>query len=760
MLNNFKHWPVDHPNFQRGLYNAWDIVNRCDGSHFMGTLRRPRPVNYAVDNCGCRTHPCSCGSVRIPTAIPSRPKDSLEYLDAAKLSTNKATELVASLKKLGECKTDGCGSSEPTDCPTIEKLLGMGDTIYAIMSDNTVMEVPRSKLQLCDEKGLPTQVVTDAKKSDDSLLLTLTKLETGEESTVTFTAAVAPTVNNATESAAGIVRLATQQEAAAGTSTNTAITPATLANALVEKLKDYATKTAMNEAITKALASYTTTDGMNTAISNALKAFQPPKGLDCDAIKALSSSSWKDGMTLLAQTKEGTCVRLNSNGSVFKDVAVDYSTDKVSGNTGDTNFVLSARVTNNSTSPVEDVVLTLVNPAGEGYSVTNKSVSKSSNTFEVTGDNLVYRVASLGSGENFTVRQTVRVTEDGTYRFTSQVVSNAVDIIENNNSSSVAISAVSAIDPNYVATPDCPPITVTHDASKIQLNMLRAANYASNTGNHAYTGVGVNAQLFNIVPTDKGGLDGQSFILSGASSVVVYAYLARNIAEENSFSSITSAGWVMYDNVHTTIPGHGITVPSIDQMERTSLSTLDVYSNYTFDARTGRLTINAPDEPTRQVVAVVVLCRVGANCKWQGFNVRAAKKLTPYATRISNQGNAVVSKSVITELENVTSPSVIENPQDYAKWLKPRAEGSTTATRFLSIRTVRKVERTSLRLKAGTVYNITLEADIPLFNGYVVQGALKVTPAPNGQSVVISSTSALSTADRVNFPLLEITVEA
>lgn len=748
MLINYKHWPVDHPNFQRGLYNAWDIVNRCDGSHFMGTLRQPRPVNYAVDNCGCHTHPCSCGSVRIPTAIPSRPKDSLEYLDAAKLSPSKATELVASLKKLGECKTDGCGSddtkpTEPKECPTIEKLLGMGDTIYAIMSDNTVMEIPRSKLQLCDEKGLPTQVVTDAKKSDDSLLLTLTNLETGEESTVTFTPAVAPTVDNATESAAGIVRLATQQEVVAGTSTNTAVTPATLAHALAEKLKDYTTKVAMNEAISKALAE-----------------FQPPKGLDCDAIKALNTSAWKDGMTLLAQTKEGVCIRLNSNGSVFKDVAVDYSTDKVSGNTGDTNFVLSARVTNNSTSPVEGVVLTLVNPVGEGYTVTNKSVSKSSNTFEVTGDNLVYKVATLGSGENFTVRQTVRVSADGTYRFTAQVVSSAVDIIENNNSSSVAISAVSAIDPNYVATPDCPPIKVIHDASKIQLNMLRAANYASNIGNHAYTGIGVNAQLFNVLPTDKGGLDGQSFILSGASSVVVYAYLARNMAEENSFSSNTSAGWVMYDNVHTTIPGHGITVPSIDQMERTSLSTLNVYSNYTFDARTGRLTINAPDEPTRQVVAVVVLCRVGANCKWQGFNVRAAKKLTPYAARVTNQGNAVVSKSVITDLEDVTSPSVIENPQDYAKWLKPSAEGSTTATRFLSIQTIRKVERTSLRLKAGTVYNITLEADIPIYDGYVVQGALKVTPAPNGQSVVISSTSALSTADRVNFPLLEVTVEA
>lgn len=726
MLINFKHWPVDHPNFQRGLYNAWDIVNRCDGSHFMGTLRRPRPVNYAVDNCGCHTHPCSCGSVRIPTAIPSRPKDSLEYLDSAKLSPSKATELVASLKKLGECKTDGCDLKEPTDCPTIEKLLGMGDTIYAIMSDNTVMEIPRSKLQLCDEKGLPTQVVTDAKKSDDSLLLTLTNLDTGEESTVTFTPAVAPTVNNATESAAGIVRLATQQEVTAGTSTNTAVTPATLAE----------------------------------AIKKALEAFQPPKGLDCDAIKALSSASWKDGMTLLAQTKEGVCVRLNSNGSVFKDVAVDYSTDKISGNTGDTNFVLSARVTNNSASPVEDVVLTLVNPAGAGYTVTTTSISKSSNTFEVTGDKLVYRAATLGSGENFTIRQTVRVTEDGTYRFTAQVVSNALDIIENNNSSSVAISAVAAIDPDYVATPDCPPIKVTHDGTKIQLNMLRAANLSSMDNNYAYTGVGVNAQMLNVVPTDKGGLEGQSFILSGASSVVVYAFLNRNIAEENSFPSITSSGWVLYDNVHTTVPGQGITVPSIDLMEQTNLSTLNVYSNYTFDARTGRLTINAPDEPTRQIVAVVVLCRVGANCKWQGFNVRAAKKLTPYEARVTNPGNAVISKSVITDLENITSPSEVENPLQFVKWLKSKEEGTSVGTRFTRLNSIRKVERTSIRLKAGTVYNITLEADIPIYNGYVVQGALKVTPASNGQSVTISSTSALSTADRVNFPLLEITVEA
>ena len=736
MLVNFTHWPVNHPNFQRGLYNAWDIVNRCDGSHFMGTLRQPQPVNYAVVNCGCHTHPCSCGSVRIPTAIPSRPKDSLEYLDAAKLSTAKATELVTSLKKLGECKTDGCGSDEPTNCPTIEKLLGMGDTIYAIMSDNTVMEVPRTKLQLCDEKGLPTQVVTDAKKSDDSLLLTLTNLETGEESTVTFTPAVA------TERSAGIVRLATQQEVTAGNSTDTAVTPATLANLLAEKLKAYAT-----------------TEGMNDAIRKALAAFQPPKGLDCDAIKALNTSAWKDGMTLLAQTKEGVCVRLNSNGSVFKDVAVDYSTDKVSGNTGDTNFVLSARVTNNSTSPVEDVVLTLVNPVGEGYTVTSKSVSKSSKTFEVAGDNLEYRVASLGSGENFTVRQTVRVATDGTYRFTAQVVSNAVDIIENNNSSSVAISAVSAIDPNYIATPDCPPITVTHAASKIQLNMLRAAYMSSDVGNHAYTS-NANPQMINIVPTDKGGLEGQSFILSGASTVVVYAYVARSIAEENSFNYVTTPGWAMYDNVHTTIPGHGISVPSIDDMERRNLSTLNVYSNYTFDASTGRLTINAPDETNRQVVAVVVLCRVGANCKWQGFNARAAKKLNPYESRVSNQGNAVVSKSVITELVDVKSPTTVENALDHAKWLKPIADGSTTATRFLGINMVRKVERTTLRLKAGTVYNITLEADIPLFNGYVVQGALKVTPAPNDQSVTITSTSALSTADRVNFPLLDITVEA
>ena len=674
MLVNFKHWPVDHPNFQRGLYNAWDIVNRCDGSHFMGTLRRPQPVNYAVDNCGCNTHPCSCGSVRIMTAIPCRPKDSLEYLDTAKLSKSKASELVDSLKKLGECKANECKSGDSDDCPTIEKLLGMGDTIYAIMSDNTVMEVPRNKLQLCDAQGLPSQVVTNVKKSDDSLLLTLTNLKTGEESTVTFTPA--------------------------------------------------------------------------------------SKGLDCEAIKALNVSSWKNGMTLLAQTREGDCVRLNSNGSVFKDVAVDYSTDKVSGNTGDTNFVLSARVTNNSTSPVEDVVLTLVNPVGNGYNILTTAISKSSNSFEVTGDKLVYRVASLGSGENFTIRQTVRVTEDGTYRFTAQVVSNAIDIIENNNSSSVAISAVAAIDPDYVATPDCPPIKVTHDATKIQLNMLRATNLSSNNTNYSYTGSGTNAQMLNVVPTDKGGLDGQSFILAGASSVVVYAFLNRDIAEDNSFPSISSSAWVLYDNVHTTVPGQGITVPSIDQMERTNLSTLNVYSNYTFDARTGRLTINAPEESNRQIVAVVVLCRVGANCKWQGFNVRAAKKLTPYSVRISNKDNAVTSKTIITDLEGITSPSTVENPVQYVKWLKSREEGTSVGTRFASLKSIRKVERTSIRLKAGTVYNITLDADIPIYNGYVVQGALKLTPSTDGQSIAISSTSALSTADRVNFPLLEITVEA
>ena len=236
MLINYKHWPVDHPNFQRGLYNTWDIVNRCDGSNFMGTLRQPQPVNYAVDNCGCNTHPCSCGSVRIVTAIPSRPKDSLEYLDATKLSASKAAELVASLKKLGECKSGNSNSDEPTNCPTIEKLLAMGDLVYAIMADSTVMEIPRSKLQICDEKGLPTQVVSDVKKSEDSLLLTLTNIKTGEETTVTFTPAVATT------NAAGIVRLATQEEVTEGTSTDTAITPETLAKVMDEAVNKVLTE--------------------------------------------------------------------------------------------------------------------------------------------------------------------------------------------------------------------------------------------------------------------------------------------------------------------------------------------------------------------------------------------------------------------------------------------------------------------------------------------------------------------------------------
>lgn len=229
-------------NFQRGLYNTWD-----------------------VDNCGCNTHPCSCGSVRIMTAIPSRPKDSLEYLDATKLSASKAAELVASLKKLGECKSDNSNSNKPANCPTIEKLLAIGDLVYAIMADSTVMEIPRSKLQLCDEEGLPTQVVSDVKKSEDSLLLTLTNIKTGEESTVTFTPVVATT------NAAGIVRLATQEEVTEGTSTDTAITPKTLANFFEEKLKTYVTTTGMDKAVNDALTEveslYVTTTGMYEAVN-------------------------------------------------------------------------------------------------------------------------------------------------------------------------------------------------------------------------------------------------------------------------------------------------------------------------------------------------------------------------------------------------------------------------------------------------------------------------------------------------------------
>lgn len=440
-------------------------------------------------------------------------------------------------------------------------------------------------------------------------------------------------------------------------------------------------------------------------------------GLDCEAIKSLDERTWESGMTVLAQTASGDCVRLNTKGSLFQDLSVGMSANKIRAEVG-SEFVITTTVTNHSTTDVAAADLVLTRPRGTDYSiVSTQTVATNSATKHTTSDvdnGITYSITNLRPRDTFKVVETVRINAASSVTMASQVSTAGVDILASNNKDSITLAAFSKADNTYTATEECPAMVVTHVATGTKLTMATAL---------------VTDATANIVNTDS--LAGYEFHLPDATTVVVLN--GGTLTPIGGYISATGTVGIVGDRVYSQ-------PPTLSRGAIIGMSQLpsNAISEYTFDPVSKKLRFS--ESITAQ--AVTVLARTGEGCRWQVFTLSASGAAPKVGVRVSGIDSQYISEALYAQrTSGVTLVDDVYGTQTLIGF--PSGTNSTGT----SSASVRLLTRPIIRVPAGKEYRATLTADEGLLRNHTVQGNIALTPTAEGNSATLVISAKATPAD-------------
>lgn len=342
-------------------------------------------------------------------------------------------------------------------------------------------------------------------------------------------------------------------------------------------------------------------------------------GLDCDAIDQLPEAAWKKGTVVLAK-QDGQCVRLTALESIFQEVGVGITANKVTAFTDDS-FDVVVTVTNTGEGKNDLTNLVINKPNGGGYTLQDiRETKQDVDSFDKTGE-LSYDIKGLARGGTFTVRFKVVPSEAGTFQFTAAVNPNtSLDLDGKNNIATLILSAQTKKDDTYVPSVDCPLITAT----ELDHNTVLVQTVPVELGSERRIDQNSLTQL-NIM-AERRSLQGLRIKLDGASTVVGYSESKRTYGA----GYILSNGTVSAAMLPNGDRSDGNIFPAYNAVKQ---------GNGAFTFANGVLEI------TGDVETFAFCCRpVGTNCNWQTYHVVASVPPRSRTINVTRQDGCQVTK--------------------------------------------------------------------------------------------------------------------
>lgn len=366
-------------------------------------------------------------------------------------------------------------------------------------------------------------------------------------------------------------------------------------------------------------------------------------GLDCEAIDALPEKPWKKGTTILAK-QDGECVRLTAFDSIFQEVGVGITADKTNSFTNE-EYKVVVTVSNTGEGKNELTNLNIVGPANTtDYEIKDVTFTKSEADTVEQVDNLTYNIHGLKKGGTVKVKYTVVPKVLGNYQFTAAVNPNsALDKDLGNNNATLILNAQTREDPNYIASKECPLITVTDVESGEALQQVQT-EVEQGKRRIEYQWGGFMQKKTVIYGTR--GSKGLQLRVSEPSTLLVYGKPLKDITSTETV--YTHAGRSSFSVVPPVMSGFS---SDATYLEPNTVFINNQYMkpvNVTYEDNV--LTIN------EDVGYVIILAKPrGTACQMQAWVLTFSKTADSASIHVTDLVNAVVS----------TSSSVIEVTSNY-----------------------------------------------------------------------------------------------
>lgn len=448
-------------------------------------------------------------------------------------------------------------------------------------------------------------------------------------------------------------------------------------------------------------------------------------GLDCDAIDQLPEATWKKGTVVLAK-QDGQCVRLTALESIFQEVGVGITANKVTAFTDDS-FDVVVTVTNTGEGKNDLTNLVINKPSGSGYTLQDiREAKQDVDSFDKTGE-LSYDIKGLASGGTFTVRFKVVPSEAGTFQFTAAVNPNtSLDLDGKNNTATLILSAQTKKDDSYVPSVDCPLITAT----ELDHNTVLVQSIPVGEGSGRYISQYARKQL-NIM-SERRSLKGLRIKLDGASTVVGYGEASAVYGDSFILSNDTVSAAKVTDG---DPPSNDIRV-AYDAVKG---------GNGAFTFANGVLEI------TGDVETFAFSCRpVGTNCNWQTYSIVASIQPRKRAITVTrNDGCTVTTKTTYTKESALVTPRKLHIIPTTVSYDQTRYTSAT----FTRSNPIGADDKLIITARAGTAATVEFTstdnyADVASSQGKTTISAGRVTVAADAKST-----------DSVNTKYIQVIVE-
>lgn len=450
-------------------------------------------------------------------------------------------------------------------------------------------------------------------------------------------------------------------------------------------------------------------------------------GLDCDAIDQLPEVAWKKGTVVLAK-QDGQCVRLTALESIFQEVGVGITANKVTAFTDDS-FDVVVTVTNTGEGKNDLTNLVINKPNGGGYTLQDiREAKQSVDSFDKTGE-LSYDIKGLASGGTFTVRFKVVPSEAGTFQFTAAVNPNtSLDLDGKNNTATLILSAQTKRDNTYVPSVDCPLITATElDHNTV---LVQAVPLVSSSSTYVTL---PDTKAMNVF-AERRTLKGLRIKLDGASTVIGYATNGTSGFYSLILSNgTTSHGAMVYGD------DNNVSVKTDANAEKTGSA------GFTF--------ANGVLEITADTAIFAFCCRpTGTNCKWQTYKVLATVPTVSRSINVTNAAGCTTKKAITYKAEDKPRSDSFERVQvipssvtvDRSRVIQPVISKSSPASAD---------DKLIITVRAGTAATVEFTstdnyADVATSQGKTAISAGRVTVAADAKST-----------DSVNTKYIQVIVE-
>lgn len=445
-------------------------------------------------------------------------------------------------------------------------------------------------------------------------------------------------------------------------------------------------------------------------------------GLDCATIGKLPLSAWKKGTTVLGQ-QDGNCVRLVPKETLFQEIGVAMTADKLVADVGQKYHVVTT-VTNSGEGTNEQSDLVITKPALGNYTIENVTTRASKATIEKI-DDTHFTIKNIQSGGTTVVEFDVVARASGTFQFGANVNANTtLDLQSNNNQATITLSARVTENPDIVPSVDCPLMGVTYKGKNL-------------TG-HSNALVGVssysNIPAFNLIPAQN--LKGVVLTLSRDCVVII----------QKNTPTYTPNNRALLTNGRVINAG----VDRLKGFNNANDYTDGILAvNYTQNGLS--ITINDDCQMFRLSVRPK-----GKNCKWQHFDVFSA--YTPANTRTLTTTFPNFKKSTSYNAEFGASDTYLAEYNSRLTYLGD--DGATfkhlSLTYGGAFAAISQVENMVVTLNAGQAKNGTVTSSTP-FNPTSSTGTIAVSLASE-KVMNVNVSSKVSTSDTFNTNGIEFKV--